>query len=43
MVVDTRKPAAYARGHIPGTINIAYLEAFTEWMGWLPTMSRISI
>ncbi|MGY4688185.1 MBL fold metallo-hydrolase [Salibacterium sp. K-3] len=35
MVVDTRKPAAYARGHIPGTINISYPEAFTEWMGWL--------
>ncbi|SFQ41836.1 MBL fold metallo-hydrolase [Salibacterium halotolerans] len=35
MVVDTRKTAAYARGHIPGTINITYPEAFTEWMGWL--------
>ncbi|RSL33675.1 MBL fold metallo-hydrolase [Salibacterium salarium] len=35
MVVDTRKPASYARGHIPGTINISYPEAFTEWMGWL--------
>src|SRR5688572_20819781 len=35
LVVDTRKAAAYAAGHIPGTINIPLNASFTTWAGWL--------
>lgn len=35
LVVDTRPAAAYAIGHIPGTINIPLDRSFTTWAGWL--------
>jgi hydroxyacylglutathione hydrolase len=35
LVVDTRKAAAYALSHVPGTINIPLNSAFTTWAGWL--------
>jgi len=35
LVVDTRPAAAYAVGHIPGTINIPLDKSFTTWAGWL--------
>ncbi|MBE7474774.1 MAG: MBL fold metallo-hydrolase [Anaerolineae bacterium] len=34
-VVDTRPVAAFATGHLPGTINIPYDNSFTNWAGWL--------
>lgn len=34
-IVDTRLADAFARGHIPGTINIPADQAFTNWAGWL--------
>src|SRR5690606_6088795 len=34
-VVDTRDAAAYAAGHVPGTINLPLTRAFTTWAGWL--------
>ena len=34
LVVDTRKAAAYAAGHIPGTISIPLNASFTTWAGW---------
>jgi hydroxyacylglutathione hydrolase len=35
LVVDTRKAAAYAAGHVPGTISIPLNASFTTWAGWL--------
>ncbi|MBM3751371.1 MAG: MBL fold metallo-hydrolase [Acidimicrobiia bacterium] len=35
LVVDTRAAAAYANGHVPGTINIPLNASFTTWAGWL--------
>ena len=34
-VVDTRPAAAFAEGHVPGTINIPLNGSFTTWAGWL--------
>jgi hydroxyacylglutathione hydrolase len=34
-VLDLRSAADYARGHIPGTINIPLDRSFTTWAGWL--------
>jgi hydroxyacylglutathione hydrolase len=35
LVIDTRSAAAYANGHVPGTINIPLNASFTTWAGWL--------
>lgn len=35
MVVDTRPAAAYALGHLPGTVNIPLTVSFVSWAGWL--------
>lgn len=35
LVIDTRTAAAYANGHVPGTINIPLNASFTTWAGWL--------
>jgi hydroxyacylglutathione hydrolase len=35
MVVDTRAALQYAKGFIPGTINIPLNRSFTTWAGWL--------
>jgi hydroxyacylglutathione hydrolase len=40
LVVDTRTGAEYASGHIPGTINIPFNNAFTTWAGWLVPYDR---
>lgn len=34
-VVDTRPSEAFATGHVQGTINIPYNNAFINWAGWL--------
>lgn len=39
-IVDTRGAAAYAAGHIPGTINIPLNGSFTTWAGWLLPYDR---
>jgi hydroxyacylglutathione hydrolase len=39
-IIDTRGPGAFARGHIPGSINIAYDNSFTNWAGWLVAYDR---
>jgi len=33
-VIDLRSAPAFREGHIPGTINIPYDNAFTNWAGW---------
>jgi hydroxyacylglutathione hydrolase len=35
VVVDVRSQEAYAKGHIPGTINIPFAQGFVTWAGWL--------
>ena len=35
LVLDLRPAAAFAAGHLPGTINIPYDRSFTTWAGWL--------
>jgi rhodanese-related sulfurtransferase len=34
-VVDVRPVAAYAAGHIPGSLSIALREQFATWLGWM--------
>jgi hydroxyacylglutathione hydrolase len=34
-VLDMRPSAEFARGHIPGTINIPLNKSFSTWAGWL--------
>ena len=40
VVVDTRPAAAFAAGHVPGTINIPLDGSFTTWAGWLLPYDR---
>ncbi len=35
LVVDTRSQKEFAKGHVPGTINIPLNASFTTWAGWL--------
>jgi len=34
-VIDTRSKAEFAKGHLPGSINIQDNNAFATWCGWL--------
>ena len=40
VVVDLRGAAAFASGHVPGTINIPLNRSFTTWAGWLLPYDR---
>ncbi len=35
LVIDTRPAPVFARGHVPGTINIPLGRSFNTWAGWL--------
>ncbi|MFJ7935621.1 rhodanese-like domain-containing protein [Sporosarcina sp. NPDC096371] len=39
-VIDTRKVSQFAAGHIEGTINIPFNNAFTNWSGWIVDYQR---
>ena len=39
-VVDTRRAAEFAGGHVPGTLNIPLDDGFTTWAGWLLPYDR---
>jgi hydroxyacylglutathione hydrolase len=39
-VVDARPAEAFAKAHIPGTINIPHDSSFTTWAGWLLDYDR---
>ena len=39
-VIDARPADVYARGHIPGTLNIPFNRAFTTWAGALARYDR---
>lgn len=34
-LIDTRKKAEFAQGHIPGSVNIQDNASFSTWAGWL--------
>jgi hydroxyacylglutathione hydrolase len=40
LVIDTRTAAEYATGHLPGSINIPFNNAFTTWAGWVVPYDR---
>jgi hydroxyacylglutathione hydrolase len=40
VIVDTRTAADFAKGHVPGTINIPLNGSFTTWAGWLLPYDR---
>ena len=35
LVIDTRPATEFARGHVPGTLNIPLNGSFVTWAGWL--------
>ncbi len=35
VVIDVRPPAAFAAGHIPGSLSIPLRDQFATWLGWL--------
>jgi len=39
-LVDGRPMAAYAAGHIPGSLSIALRPAFASWLGWVVSPDR---
>jgi hydroxyacylglutathione hydrolase len=39
-VIDTRTATEYASGHIAGTVNIPFNNAFTTWVGWIVPYDR---
>jgi hydroxyacylglutathione hydrolase len=42
VVIDTRPAAVYARGHLPGSLNIPFNASFVTWAGWLiPTTAEV--
>jgi hydroxyacylglutathione hydrolase len=40
LIVDARPAAAFAAGHVPGTLSIPLDGAFTTWAGWLVPYDR---
>lgn len=40
LVVDVRSPESFARGHVPGTINLSVGGSFTTWAGSLLPYDR---
>ncbi|MFZ9690229.1 MAG: rhodanese-like domain-containing protein, partial [Phycisphaerales bacterium] len=39
-VLDVRRAASWASGHLRGTLNIPLIKAFTTWAGWLLDYDR---
>ena len=39
-MIDTRPAEVYARGHVPGTLNIPLGGSFITWAGWLVPYDR---
>lgn len=35
LVIDTRPQAGFMAAHIPGSLSIAFRDAFATWLGWL--------
>jgi glyoxylase-like metal-dependent hydrolase (beta-lactamase superfamily II) len=42
IVIDARPIGAYAKAHLPGSLNIEFRDAFAVWLGWLaPADARL--
>jgi rhodanese-related sulfurtransferase len=39
-IVDTRRAADFAAGHVPGSLSIALRPVFATWLGWLADPQR---
>lgn len=39
-LLDTRPSGEFAKGHIPGSINIPFNRSFSNWAGWLVDYDR---
>jgi hydroxyacylglutathione hydrolase len=39
-VVDVRPTAAFAAGHVPGSVSVALRPAFATWLGWVADPDR---
>ena len=35
LVIDVRPPDEFAKAHVPGSLSIAFRDAFAVWLGWL--------
>ncbi len=40
LVIDTRPASEFAKGHVPGTLNIPFNGSFVTWAGWLIPYER---
>ncbi len=40
LVIDTRPPREYARGHLAGSINLPWDRSFVTWAGWIIPYDR---
>lgn len=40
-VVDVRSKEEYARGHIPGSLSIAFRDVYPVWLGWLLPLASV--
>jgi len=40
LVIDTRPADHFAKGHVPGTINVPLGKSFNTWAGWLVPYDR---
>ncbi len=40
VLVDARPIAAYAQGHVPGSLSIAHRPQFASWLGWLVPLDQ---
>lgn len=40
VVVDARKAAAFATGHLPGSLSIELRPVFASWLGWLTAVEQ---
>jgi glyoxylase-like metal-dependent hydrolase (beta-lactamase superfamily II)/rhodanese-related sulfurtransferase len=40
LIIDARPVAAFAAGHVPGSLSIPLREAFATWLGWLADPGR---
>ena len=43
VIVDVRRIAAYAAGHVPGSLSIELRDAFATWLGWLVSFDTAPI
>jgi hydroxyacylglutathione hydrolase len=43
VVIDVRPIAAFAAGHVPGSLSIPLREAFATWLGWLVEADRPAV